>query len=158
MKEARRGDDGRRAGQSANHDMNTNSTNTTKQAVSQSSLIVASRKATLPLDPKHRAELHASGLSDDMIAAAGVFSAADGQVRDLLGWQPKAHAWGRALVFPFRFNGEAVANYHRVKLDYPRHDSKGDVIKYESPGERGTDHTYHRGPRARSQTPLLHWC
>jgi putative DNA primase/helicase len=85
------------------------------------------------LDEKHCEELHASGISDEMIDAAGIYSAEGPDIKVALGWQPKKTPWGRGFVIPFRFDGEAQATYHRVKLDFPHHDKKDDAIKYESP-------------------------
>jgi hypothetical protein len=80
-----------------------------------------------PLDDAHREELRASGLTDDMIARAGIYSAADGAITELLGWKPRAHHWGRGWVIPFD------GDYCRVKLDHPRHAHDGAPVKYESP-------------------------
>lgn len=87
---------------------------------------------TLLLDDKHLAEMHASGLCNQTIAAARIRTVRDGQIRVLLGWQPRDHSWGNGWVIPFD-RPDATEGYHRVKLDYPRHNGKGVAIKYESP-------------------------
>ena len=93
------------------------------------------------LSDKHRVELHASGLTDATIAAAGLYSAEDKQVADILGWQPKEYPWRRGLVFPYVLNGEVEPTYQRVKLDRPRQAQDGSVVKYESP-RRKANRTY----------------
>ena len=89
------------------------------------------------LAAKHREELHASGLTDETIAAAGVYSAKDGDIRKILGWQPRQHAWGIGMVFPFHFPDNEEVTYRRVKLDFPRANGDGKVVKYESPRRSG---------------------
>lgn len=83
------------------------------------------------LSDRHRDELHASGLTDETIAAAGIYTAKDSAIADILGQQPRHHAWGAGLVFPF------ADDYMRVKLDWPRPGSDGRFIKYESPCGKG---------------------
>ncbi len=50
--------------------------------------------AAIRLSEKHRAELHASGIDDEMMMRAGVRTIADAEVAKILGWQPRAHHWG----------------------------------------------------------------
>jgi len=76
---------------------------------------------------EHRAELHASGLTDETIEQAGIYTASDAAIRTIVGWQPRIHPWGRGFVVAFD------GTYSRVKLDFPRHDQRGKPIKYESP-------------------------
>jgi putative DNA primase/helicase len=85
------------------------------------------------LDISHRDEFHYSGIRDAMIEAAGIFSAQDRAIRIILRHQPKNFSWGRGFVIPYRFPNEPSTTYQRVKLDFPRHDRKGEPIKYESP-------------------------
>ena len=78
--------------------------------------------ATIPttLDATHRAELYASGIDDATIDRAGIYSAADGDIRAILGWNPKDISWGRGYVLPFfAATGDALT-FKRVKLDHPR--------------------------------------
>ncbi len=71
----------------------------------------------------HRSDLHASGLSDETIARAGIYSAPGRQVRDLLGYDA-----GAGMVFPYpSLNG--AGDYVRVKLDKPGPDGK----RYRAP-------------------------
>lgn len=86
----------------------------------------------MTLDDRHRNELHASGLTDETIEAAGIYSAENAEIAKDLGWQPKDHDWGRGMVFPYPVP-DTDRPYARVKLDFPRHDAKGKAIKYESP-------------------------
>lgn len=91
------------------------------------------------LSDKHLSELRDSGLSDETIAAASVYSAEGKAIAKILGWQPRDQYWSQGLVFPFTLrSGEA---YARVKLDWPRHDPSGKPIKYESPRSSG-NHAY----------------
>jgi AAA domain/Domain of unknown function (DUF3854) len=78
--------------------------------------------------PNHRDELHKSGLSDDTIALAGIFSAPPRQVADLLGYGTGSPG----LVFPYTpLNGSGGA-YARVKLDTAGADGKC----YRSPSKQ----------------------
>lgn len=86
----------------------------------------------LGLCEDHRRQLHASGLSDQTIESAGIYTAEGGAIRDILKWQPRSFGWGRGMVFPFCFPDEPEPTYQRVKLDFPRESDDG-VIKYESP-------------------------
>lgn len=85
------------------------------------------------LNEKHRAEFHASGVSDEMIERAGVRSVEGAEVKRILGWQSRGAPWGTGWAIPFRFNGETDPTYQRVKLDFPRDNGEGGVVKYESP-------------------------
>jgi putative DNA primase/helicase len=103
------------------------------------------------LSPKHLEDLRASGLTDETIAAAGLYTEADGdKVRELLGeWLSikNARALGQCLVFPyFDPAGEPMVfadergRPHpvvRLKPDNPRDDKKakekGKKIKYDAP-------------------------
>lgn len=81
----------------------------------------------LPLDERHRQEFADSGITDETIAAAGVRTVANAEIREILGWQPKDHDWGSGWAIPFD------GGYSRIKLDHPRSNGKGKVVKYESP-------------------------
>jgi hypothetical protein len=74
----------------------------------------------------HRDELRASGLTDETIARAGIYSAPERQVRDVLGYGA-----GAGMVFPYpALNGGAP--YARVKLDNAGDDGK----RYRSPAKQ----------------------
>jgi len=79
------------------------------------------------LAPGHRDDLHRSGLTEETIALAGIYSATGEGVRDLLGFGA-----GPGMVFPYpSLNGEPP--YARVKLDHSGPDGK----RYRSPkGQR----------------------
>lgn len=79
------------------------------------------------LSDKQRAELHASGIGDEMIARAGIRSVADAEIARVLGWQPRGQSWGAGMLIPF-----PGTDYARVKLDFPRMQGPKPV-KYESP-------------------------
>lgn len=85
------------------------------------------------LDPTHLVDLCASGLAEEIVCNAGLYSARDGGIANVLGWRMKAGHWGQGLVFPFRNADGSDGGYGRVKLDFPRQDQRGKVIKYESP-------------------------
>jgi putative DNA primase/helicase len=90
-------------------------------------LMKKARKPARRLDDAHLAELRASGLTPETIKAAGIYSAADGEITEIVGWKPGTHHWGRGYVIPFS------DGYARVKLDSPRAGRDGRVIKYEAP-------------------------
>ncbi|RIK75384.1 MAG: hypothetical protein DCC68_21280 [Planctomycetota bacterium] len=86
-----------------------------------------------PLFPNHRAELAASGLTDETIAAAGIHSESDTlRLARILGWDKWPKKRGAAIVFPY-YDADGANGYHQVKPDSPRTDSKGKPVKYESP-------------------------
>ncbi|SFJ26904.1 phage/plasmid primase, P4 family [Planctomicrobium piriforme] len=85
------------------------------------------------LSEQHRAELRASGLSDETITASGCYTENDPlKLSGMLNRKyPKVR--GAGLVFPFPgMNGELTA-FKRVKPDNPRIDQNGRKVKYESP-------------------------
>lgn len=87
-----------------------------------------------PLDDRHLAELRASGISDEMIVASGIYSTSDTtHVAKLLGHQPKHHSWGPCMVIPYFTADGKPTDYARVKPDFPRPGKDGDPIKYEAP-------------------------
>jgi hypothetical protein len=86
------------------------------------------------LRARHRADLKASGLSDEQIAASGAYSDSDAvRVQKLLNWPHPAKTLGDCLVFPF----PGCPGYSRVKPDNPLPDRTraGKFRKYESPKE-----------------------
>src|SRR5262245_35593496 len=86
----------------------------------------------LPLSTRHLDDLGASGLADDTIRAAGLYTEADaGAVSRLLGWDRPAASLGDCLVFPY----PGLGNYARVKPDNPR-SAGAKPVKYESPRGR----------------------
>lgn len=93
------------------------------------------------LDERHVAELRGSGLSDEMIRAAGLYSATGDAVTALLNWQSCKNPVETGLVFPYRTAEGSDRDYARLKLDQPRCDDHGKAIKYESPRGR-QNHAY----------------
>lgn len=91
-----------------------------------------------PLHPTHLDELAASGISPEVAAAAGVYTAVNPyQVSKLLNWTRPANALGLCLVFPY-FNPQGnPTGYHRLKPHCPRTSRKkedqGKKSKYEGP-------------------------
>ena len=59
------------------------------------------------LDDSHRAEFHASGIPDELIERGSIRTVENPEVRDVLGWQPKSHDWGRGYVIPALEGGQA---------------------------------------------------
>lgn len=89
--------------------------------------------ATQPLDDRHRTELRASGIRDEIIAACRIYSGGSAELTRVLGWSAKHRDWGRGMIFPFLRPGEADPTYCRVKPDFPRLGKDGDPVKYEAP-------------------------
>jgi putative DNA primase/helicase len=85
------------------------------------------------ISQRHLDELRASGLNDETLAAAKIYSALGGEVAKILGWQLRAGNWGTALVIPYIQPDGSDFDYARVKLDFPRCSSDNKPIKYESP-------------------------
>ncbi|AWM39109.1 hypothetical protein GobsT_26150 [Gemmata obscuriglobus] len=88
--------------------------------------------------PQHRADLHASGLTDGQIAACGFYSESDPEVVAglLRGHFTPARAakLGPCLAFPYHAPEGTPTGYVRLKPDRPRTRTGGDkVVKYEAP-------------------------
>ena len=95
--------------------------------------IYSSALERLPgLLPHHVTDLRKSGLSDETIAAAGIYSETDHlKLATLLNWKKYDRQHGAALVFPFRDElGIVVLN--RVKPDNAAN-RNGTKCKYLSP-------------------------
>ncbi len=86
----------------------------------------------LQLCKEHLAELKASGLSNDTIEAARIYTETDGsEICKILNHNNSTLVGNsKALIIPFGYDG-----YCRLKLSHPRlrKGSKDKVIKYESP-------------------------
>jgi putative DNA primase/helicase len=106
-----------------------------------------------PLMPRHLQDLEASGLTEETIRKAGLYSEARREyVQRLLGWSSYPGTLGQVLVFPYHFPHERTlgdyelvdedgrvtpvirsATYHRLKPDHPRdRDDDDGVVKYEA--------------------------
>ena len=87
--------------------------------------------------PEHLKELAASGISEALAETAGIYSADERGVYEILGWLPKAlNTWGAGLVFPFPDHTGRLGGFARVKCDYPRSDPRGKPSKYETAPKR----------------------
>lgn len=81
---------------------------------------------------RHLDDLRASGLSDETIRIAAVYSERDPErIARLLNWEFPAKNLGPCLVFPFPDTA-----YSRVKPDTPRTGDDGKPVKYESPRQQ----------------------
>ncbi|MCZ6654513.1 MAG: phage/plasmid primase, P4 family [Planctomycetota bacterium] len=86
------------------------------------------------LNKKHRAELRASGISDELIETSGLRSISSREAHEILHWSAGPGSRDMSgLAIPFRANGETVAGYTRIKPDNPRTNRDGKPVKYESP-------------------------
>ena len=82
----------------------------------------------------HLAELRLSGLSDETIALAGIYTESDhSRILADLNRKSIKKSVGSALMFPFRDGNGNLNGYRRLKFDQPRKDRNGKSIKYESP-------------------------
>ena len=80
----------------------------------------------------HVAELRRSGLTDETIKAAGIYSeVAPAKLAALLDWKKYPSKCAPAIVFPF-IGADGRNGYCRVKPDRPRQIG-GKAVKYESP-------------------------
>jgi putative DNA primase/helicase len=85
--------------------------------------------------PHHLAELRASGLTDETIAAARIYSETNhNELARTLNWNSAHRTRVPAIVFPFWSADGRPTDYARAKLDSPR-TIKGKLAKYESPRE-----------------------
>jgi putative DNA primase/helicase len=113
----------------------------------------------LPLSNKHLADLVSSGLREETIRQAGLYSEADSvRIGQILHWQGPATRLGNCLVFPYPDPLGNRTGYHRLKPDQPRHDDKGKPFKYEAPF--GQENHVYFPPKialalANPATPLL---
>lgn len=100
-----------------------------------------------PLLANHLAELRASGLSDETIAAAGIYSVTSAdEIASLLGWSRPNSQITCGIAYPFFLADGSIART-RIKPDSPR-TKKGKPHKYESPAGLGNEiyvprHTWH---------------
>lgn len=91
------------------------------------------------LIPNHRTELQASGLTEDTVAANGVYSETDpGAVAALINWSAaRAKLLGPVLVYPHFDRDGRPLHHATVKPDKPRDRSdKPGKVKYENPRQR----------------------
>jgi len=100
----------------------------------------------------HRAELRASGLTDETVELAALYSEGrSGAIAELLRRRSFARHHGGALVFPLFLPGQSEPYAYRVKPQHPRKNKKGKAVKYEQPAGEGMALVYFP-PRARRST------
>ena len=92
----------------------------------------AVRACLAGLLPHHLAELRASGLTDETIRAAGIYSVTEpARLAAVLNWTRVLNKMVPALVYPY-IGADGANGYARVKPDTPR-TLQGGPIRYESP-------------------------
>lgn len=102
------------------------------------------------LHDSHRSHLHASGLTDETLALAGVYTEQRARViAELLGRRSFARHHGWAIVFPCILPGTDVPYGYRVRPNYPRVSKRGRPIKYEQPDAATAGVLVYFPPRAR---------
>jgi hypothetical protein len=117
------------------------------------------REVVVQLPPKrevsaeHLEQLHASGLTDETIALAALYTELHSvRIAELLKVAKYTRASGGILVFPFFRPGEAAPHAYRLRPTYPRIIRKGKgkerVVKYEQP--EGSASMVFFAPRARA--------
>lgn len=101
------------------------------------------------ISPKHLTDLRASGLNDETIRLAQVYTESDPKaIGVLVNWDGPARTFGSCLVFPFFDpDGNQLPGYSRVKPDKPQDDGTGRPAKYLSP--KGRPNAAYLPPRAR---------
>lgn len=115
---------------------------------------------TLYRSQDHLAQLHESGLTDETIELAELYTEHDLKtIRRLLNWSSApgrdAHQFGPSLVFPCKEYDTGKVYAYRVRPDNPRAERKAEkdkVSKYESPAKCGI--VVYYPPRTRAQHRL----
>lgn len=111
-------------------------------------IVVALPERRTLVDP-HRAELRASGLTDETIELAEVYTEVKSKaIAELLRRRSFPRHQGSALVFPLFTPGASEPYGYRCKPASPRKNRQGKVIKYEQPEGEGLVLVYFP-PRAR---------
>jgi putative DNA primase/helicase len=95
-----------------------------------------SMHSTNGLLPRHREMLKASGLSDETIAAAGLYSVTGaGEAAKALNWDSFPPGMLPCLAIPFvGLEGDRVDGFTRLRPDSPRLNKQEKPCKYEQPG------------------------
>ena len=101
----------------------------------------------LLLLPEHLVDLRNSGLSDETIRAARIYSETDPKkIRLALRWRRPADCLGHCLAFPFPDLDGRLNGFVRFKPNNPRTEVKKDgtfrLIKYENPMGTGIIRAY----------------
>lgn len=101
------------------------------------------------LNDAHKAQLTASGLTEETISLSGVYTETHpARLADMMGWKRWPSSAGAALVFPFFNPGSDGVITYRVRPDYPRKDKRGKSVKYDQAAN--TPAAVYFPPRARS--------
>jgi putative DNA primase/helicase len=88
--------------------------------------------------PHHLDELHASGLTDETIATAQIYSETRlDELARILDWRACPQRMAPAIVFPF-LGPDGPTGYARIKPDQPR-SKDGKLVRYESPRGRSNE-------------------
>lgn len=102
------------------------------------------------LHDTHREHLRTSGLTDETLTLAGVYTEQRAKaIAELLGRRSFARHQGWGLVFPCYLPGVDTPHAHRVRPNYPRFNKRGKAIKYEQPDEHTAGVLVYFPPRAR---------
>src|SRR5262249_43461693 len=103
------------------------------------------------LAPQHLADLMASGLTPQTIAACGFHTVSGAEVNRLLGWRGGGEKLGPCLAIPFYDLDGRQTGFARLKPDRPRAQEKENgeerLVKYEQP----------KGVPIRPYFPLACW-
>jgi hypothetical protein len=87
-----------------------------------------------PLLRQHLEHLRKSGLTEETIRRAGIYSEARPEVIGrLLGWKKNTFLLGPSIVIPFFDAAGNPTGYHRLRPHFPREDKEEKPIKYEAP-------------------------
>jgi hypothetical protein len=97
---------------------------------------VAPARPRRTLAPAHRSELYASGISDEIIVAMGVYTETEPAGLRALGFSAHQARCVPCMVFPSHTpDGRTL---YQIKPDRPYRNEKGDVVKYMSPAGGNT--------------------
>ncbi|GEM_PF-1190753 len=112
------------------------------------------KPAKCRLTAAHLADLSASGLSDEQIAACGFQTISDADnVQEILGWERYNGELGACLAIPFTDAEGKPTGYCRLKPDCPRDDQDDKPVRYESPKGAGNRAYLPPGTLAALQNP-----
>jgi putative DNA primase/helicase len=101
--------------------------------------------------PDHLEQLHASGLTDETIALANVYTEWRSKViAELLNRRTFPRHHGAGLVFPLYLPGATDPYAYRVKPNTPRVNRHGKPVRYEQADERTAGVLVYFPPRARA--------
>jgi hypothetical protein len=102
-------------------------------------------------------------LTDETIAEAGIRSASNGEVYDILNWKSGEHDFGSGLVFPYQ-GPDGQVEFTRVRPDLPRRKKeqggKEKEVKYEQPYKSSIKPYFppRSLERGFTETPELYFC